>query len=192
VTVNGAPPPPTDAICGGDCNIDGLATIDELIRGVTIALGNASVTSCAAFDLGGDGAVTVDELVGAVRNALDGCPAARFVERQCTVELPAGQSPEHTRCGEVIVPEDRRRPDGRTVRLAVVVFESTAPDAPADPLVFLSGGPDGPSLEFVHTFRPEAFGPLLGGRDFVFFDQREGQDGGVSGQRVDSWASPPS
>lgn len=67
---------PAAAACVGDCNGDGQVTVDELIVGVNIALGEASVEQCAAFDANGDGQVTVDEIVGAVSVALDGCPPA--------------------------------------------------------------------------------------------------------------------
>ncbi|MBI4519085.1 MAG: hypothetical protein HY699_25120 [Deltaproteobacteria bacterium] len=48
-------------------------TVDELVVGVTIALGENSVDACESFDLDHSLTVTVDELVAAVRNALDGC-----------------------------------------------------------------------------------------------------------------------
>jgi hypothetical protein len=60
-------------VCTGDCNGDGVVTVDELITGVNIALGTASLDTCSVFDSTGDGAVTVDELIGAVNNALTGC-----------------------------------------------------------------------------------------------------------------------
>jgi len=59
--------------CAGDCNGDGAVTVDELIKGVNIALGSASLDQCSSFDTNGDGEVTVDELVRAVNNALTGC-----------------------------------------------------------------------------------------------------------------------
>src|SRR5262249_3019752 len=61
--------------CVGDCNHDGRLTIDELVTGVTMALGTASVDRCPDFDAGGNHTVTVDELVLAVHNALVGCGA---------------------------------------------------------------------------------------------------------------------
>jgi hypothetical protein len=50
-------------------------TVDELIRGVNIALGNTAVDDCPAMDNSGNGTVTVDELILAVNAALDGCPS---------------------------------------------------------------------------------------------------------------------
>jgi CSLREA domain-containing protein len=58
----------------GDCSGDAQVTIEELIRGVNIALGAQPVALCGAFDGNGDGKVTVDELITAVNNALAGIP----------------------------------------------------------------------------------------------------------------------
>jgi hypothetical protein len=57
--------------CIGDCDHDGGVTIDELVRGVTLALEGG--TGCIAFDRNGDGATTIAELVGAVSAAQVGC-----------------------------------------------------------------------------------------------------------------------
>jgi hypothetical protein len=59
--------------CTGDCNGDGAVTINELILGVNIALGNAVLGSCRAFDGNGDCTVTINELISAVNAALGGC-----------------------------------------------------------------------------------------------------------------------
>lgn len=59
--------------CTGDCGGDGRVTVDELVRGVNLALGNPAVTACPAFDTNADGLITVNELVRGVNSALDGC-----------------------------------------------------------------------------------------------------------------------
>jgi hypothetical protein len=59
--------------CPGDCDGGGGTTINELIRGVTIALGSAQLETCPASDSDSDGRVTVADLVRAVTAALDGC-----------------------------------------------------------------------------------------------------------------------
>jgi hypothetical protein len=48
-------------------------TIDELIRGVAIALGSRELADCPAFDRSRNGAVEIDELIAAVNAALGGC-----------------------------------------------------------------------------------------------------------------------
>jgi hypothetical protein len=65
--------PTTPPSCTGDCDGSGSVTVDEIVRGVNIALGSASVDDCLAFDRDGNRAVTVDEIVEAIDNALVGC-----------------------------------------------------------------------------------------------------------------------
>jgi len=59
--------------CIGDCNGDGIVTVDELIRGVGIALGNRAPSECTALDSNGDGRVEIEELIRAVGALLRGC-----------------------------------------------------------------------------------------------------------------------
>jgi len=59
--------------CAGDCDGDGGVTIDELIRGVELALRDGSTVGCAALDADGDDRVVVAELIAAVAAALNGC-----------------------------------------------------------------------------------------------------------------------
>ena len=58
--------------CIGDCNGDGNVPVDELIKGVNIALGNTQPSACSQ---GVPSGTTVDIalLVKAVNAALNGC-----------------------------------------------------------------------------------------------------------------------
>ncbi|HSQ00453.1 MAG TPA: hypothetical protein VL049_24800 [Candidatus Dormibacteraeota bacterium] len=64
---------PVRAQCVGDCAGDGAVTINDLILGVSIALGTAPVSACRAFANAED-EVTISQLILGVNNALDGCP----------------------------------------------------------------------------------------------------------------------
>jgi hypothetical protein len=72
---------PTLVACVGNCDAGPAVTVDELIRGVNIALGILPLEACPSFDINGTGDVTVEELIRAVGNALNGCgivpPTAR-------------------------------------------------------------------------------------------------------------------
>jgi ELWxxDGT repeat protein len=61
------------APCTGDCNGDGFVTVDELIRGVSIALVEEPLDQCPAFDTDGNQIVTINELLSGVTNTLSGC-----------------------------------------------------------------------------------------------------------------------
>jgi hypothetical protein len=60
-------------VCPGDCDGNGVVTIDELVRLVNVALGGSPVSVCESADRNEDGAITIDELVAAVTRSLLGC-----------------------------------------------------------------------------------------------------------------------
>jgi hypothetical protein len=59
--------------CTGDCNGDGMVTINELILGVNIALGSQPLSACPAFDCENNQMVPINCLIQGVNNALNGC-----------------------------------------------------------------------------------------------------------------------
>lgn len=67
----GDTPPP----CIGDCTGNRVVTVDEIIRGVRIVLGELPLSNCPAFD-SGSGTVGISNLVAAVNNVLHGCPVS--------------------------------------------------------------------------------------------------------------------
>jgi cysteine-rich repeat protein len=93
------------AQCVGDCNGDNQVTVDEVLTGVNIALGTASLTACTALDPNQSDTVTVDEILLAVNNALDGC------------RPPATPTPSAGVCGDGLVNFDQGETcdDGNTV-----------------------------------------------------------------------------
>ena len=62
-----------EGFCAGDCSGDAAVTIDEIIRGVSIALGQSTVASCRQIDTDGDTEVSIAEIIAAVNGALFGC-----------------------------------------------------------------------------------------------------------------------
>lgn len=112
-------------------------------------------------------------VLGRTKSADTLSPVSRFDSEPCPF-APAEDQIEGTTltCGVVLVPEDRSRPDGNWIRLAVAIFRGPT-TATRPPLIFLGGGPG--------TYVLEEFGPrvtgslatdLTAGRDFVMFDQR--------------------
>ena len=63
------------AACVGDCNGDFTITVNELVTGVNIALGNNTIASCPVFDTDNTQAVEIYELIAGVGNLLNGCAA---------------------------------------------------------------------------------------------------------------------
>jgi len=69
-----ATPTPPLELCVGDCNGDGVVTVNELVTMVNIGLGTTPVADCVAGDANGDGEVVITEIIVAVTNLLTECP----------------------------------------------------------------------------------------------------------------------
>jgi pimeloyl-ACP methyl ester carboxylesterase len=165
--------------CPGDCDGSRAVTINELLMLVNIALGNATAPACIAGDANRDGIVGMDELITAVNKALSGCSdgttpsVPTFESATCEMPLPEGQNPANVRCGWLTVPENRNRPEGRTIKLAAVILAATGANPEPDPLVILSGGPGQWAIDSVlPMFSGEFAAPIQSKRDIVVFDQR--------------------
>lgn len=70
-----APTARAQMACVGDCDASNTVLVNELIRGVNIALDRADLSQCPSFDINSSLSVEVNELVTGVNNALRGCPA---------------------------------------------------------------------------------------------------------------------
>lgn len=70
-------PPPSPAVCPGDCDGNGAVSVAELVRCVGLALADGGgAQACAACDPGGDGVVRVEDLVLAAACGTSGCDDA--------------------------------------------------------------------------------------------------------------------
>jgi pimeloyl-ACP methyl ester carboxylesterase len=80
--------------CPGDCDGDGAVTVDELIRGVALALGEET-GRCSTFDGNGDEAVTIDEVMAGIATSLSSCPAPPAIAF-ATVDIASAAEPADT------------------------------------------------------------------------------------------------
>ena len=64
----------------------------------------------------------------------------RFESTSCPT-LPGAEELAKASCGYLVVPENRSRPTGRTIRLMVAKYPARSPEKRADPVVYLAGGP---------------------------------------------------
>jgi hypothetical protein len=60
-------------VCAGDCSGDGEVTVDEVIRGIGIALESQTLSNCPALDVNNDEHIDIEELVQAIDALLGGC-----------------------------------------------------------------------------------------------------------------------
>jgi hypothetical protein len=61
------------SLCPGDCDGNGVVSVDEVLRQIGISLGGVPVSSCPAGDANGNGVITIDEVLATVNAALGGC-----------------------------------------------------------------------------------------------------------------------
>lgn len=73
--------------------------------------------------------------------------------------------------GTLLVPEDRRRPDGRKIELSYIRLRSTS-STPGAPIVYLAGGPGGSAQLSASGRRFPTFMRLREVADVILFDQR--------------------
>ncbi len=78
--------------------------------------------------------------------------------------------PAAARCGELEVPEDRGKPDGRKIRIFAAVLPANTVSPKSDPLLILAGGP-GQAASFLAPFAAR-LAELRRTRDVVLIDQR--------------------
>ena len=88
----------------------------------------------------------------------------------CTLSAPLGGDSAEAQCGTLAVPEDRARPDGRKVTLAIAWLPATGEALP-DPVFMLAGGP-GQGAREAYPQVSSAFAEVRKTRHVVLVDQR--------------------
>jgi pimeloyl-ACP methyl ester carboxylesterase len=93
---------------------------------------------------------------------------SNFERSACPIEFP----PELTvDCGVLTAPENRRKDNGRTVRLPVAIIRAPTTTPKPDPIVYVTGGP---SFNEIDPFSAGFFSglPFAQDRDFILYNQR--------------------
>jgi len=74
-----------------------------------------------------------------------------------------------TTCGYLIVPENRSKPTGKTIKLPYSYVSSNNPNKKHDVVLYTTGGPGGSSLGSVRNTHRRSF---IKDRDYIAFEQR--------------------
>lgn len=93
-------------------------------------------------------------------------PGFSYEKAPCPFDTK-GYDIDHLQCGYLTVPENRKKNNGHTIRLAVTVY--TAPHSSQTPVLFLAGGPG------FRTVSPEIlqlWSHVFRNRSIIIFDQR--------------------
>lgn len=72
-------------------------------------------------------------------------------------------------CGYLIVPENRKKANGKTIKLPFIIAKSNNPNKQKDPLLFTAGGPGGSSLRWITGVGSRG---VINDRDCIAFEQR--------------------
>lgn len=103
-----------------------------------------------------------------IPTALEIAPCEQF-----EVRTRASATQGYTLCGYVAVPESHSNPaNGRTLRLAVVIYKSPNRAAAPDPLLMAQGGPGGSTLYLYGNHVSFLVPRVLQTRDVVLIEQR--------------------
>lgn len=75
------------------------------------------------------------------------------------------------RCGWLVVLEDRTKPEGRLVRLPVVIFEAQTSNPRPDPVIYLTGGGGADQMAMMNLYT-DFVSAVVSERDFIMYNQR--------------------
>ena len=106
---------------------------------------------------------------GGASSAASALPAPRFEPTACPTAPVPTTLPETARCGFLIVPENRAKATGRTIRLTVGIVPAKSRHPAPDPIVYLAGGPGGYPLGEAQALIEAGFNR---DRDLILISQR--------------------
>jgi pimeloyl-ACP methyl ester carboxylesterase len=90
----------------------------------------------------------------------------RIQDSACPIRVDSNFA---TRCGYLLVPENRTKPHSPTIKLPFIIAYSKNPNKRKDPLLYTTGGPGGSSLGWLRD--PGRHSVILD-RDCIAFEQR--------------------
>lgn len=82
------PTPTPRTACAGDCDGDGVVTMNEIIILMNIVLGALPPSACSAGDGNHDGVIDINDIIIAQNNAVKGCPCDFIGPRMCGGSCP--------------------------------------------------------------------------------------------------------
>jgi pimeloyl-ACP methyl ester carboxylesterase len=150
-----------------------VESVNRRRRGVLLALALVLGT-CAAVLFAGSAAGTTStgraaQTAASVAFAPIACSEVSVHRGGRLIAASSIRALRTARCGYLVVPENRSRPTGRTIRLAVALVPPVSQTPAPDPVVFLAGGPGGGAIGAAPGLIDSGFNR---DRELILMDQR--------------------
>jgi pimeloyl-ACP methyl ester carboxylesterase len=79
-------------------------------------------------------------------NSAPGVAAAKFEPGPCPSRVASSPVFANAQCGQLIVPENRHKPNGKTISISVAIIPSITQPPKHEPLFYITGGPGGDAM----------------------------------------------
>jgi pimeloyl-ACP methyl ester carboxylesterase len=106
---------------------------------------------------------------GSSGSSQSGVASASFEPGPCPTSVASLPELADAQCGQLVVPENRHKPNGKTIRLPVAIIPSVAQPPQHEPVVHMTGGPGGDALGEAQFLVPAG---LNADRDLIIMGQR--------------------
>ena len=98
---------------------------------------------------------------GSSAGAASGVATPRFEPGACPARVASSPAFAHAQCGQLIVPENHHKQNGKTISISVAIIPSITQPSKHEPLFYITGGPGGDAMgDSVSGIEP---GPEFGG-----------------------------
>ena len=78
----------------------------------------------------------------------------RFEPGACPSRVASSPAFAHAQCGQLIVPENRQKQNGKTISISVAIIPSVAQPPKHEPLFYITGGPGGDAMGDIEFLVP--------------------------------------
>jgi pimeloyl-ACP methyl ester carboxylesterase len=91
---------------------------------------------------------------GSSAGAASGVVTPSFEPGACPARVASSPAFAHAQCGQLIVPENRHKQNGKTISISVAIIPSITQPAKHEPLFYMTGGPGGDAMGDIEVLFP--------------------------------------
>src|SRR5271163_2766099 len=105
---------------------------------------------------------------GGSSGSASGVASAKFEAGPCPSRVASSPAFANAQCGQLIVPENRHKRNGKTISISVAIIPSITQPPQHEPVFYITGGPGGDAMGDVEFLVPT----LNQHRDLIVLSQR--------------------